>query len=61
MQASIALKLKLNPPHIFLRPSVNRFRVLDFFKARDILDEAEHVKDELKRAIDALHAVSRRA
>lgn len=61
MQASIALKLKLNPPHIFLRPSVNRFRVLDFFKARDILEEAEPVKEELKRAIDALHAVEKRA
>lgn len=56
MQASIALKLKLNPPQIFLRPSVNRFRVLDFLRARDILEESEGVKDELKRAIDALHA-----
>ena len=57
MQASIALKLKLNPPHIFLRPSVNRFRVLDFLRAREILEDSEGVKDELKRAIDALHAV----
>lgn len=56
MQASIALKLKLRPPEIFLRPAVNRFRVLDFFKAREILDESVQVKDELKRAIDALHA-----
>ncbi len=56
MQASIALKLKLNPPHIFLRPQVNRFRVLDFLKAQEILDEAGHVKDELKRAVDALEA-----
>ncbi|MCC2608677.1 patatin-like phospholipase family protein [Neorhizobium petrolearium] len=56
MQASIALKLKLNPPHIFLRPSVNRFRVLDFLRAREILEESEGVKDDLKRAIDALHA-----
>jgi NTE family protein len=55
MQASIALKLKLHPPHIFLRPSVNRFGVLDFLKAREILQESETIKDELKRAIDALH------
>jgi NTE family protein len=41
MQASIALKLKLRPPHIFLRPSVNRFGVLDFLKARDILQESD--------------------
>ncbi|RWX77131.1 patatin-like phospholipase family protein [Neorhizobium lilium] len=57
MQASIALKLKLHPPHIFLRPSVNRFGVLDFVKAREILQESETVKDELKRAIEALHTV----
>jgi NTE family protein len=56
MQASISLKLKLNAPHIFLRPQVNRFRVLDFLKAREILDESEHVKDELKRAVEALEA-----
>ena len=49
MQASISLKLKLNPPQIFLRPSVNRFRVLDFLRAREILNESESVKDELKR------------
>jgi NTE family protein len=35
--------------------------VLDFLKARDILDESEHVKDELKRAIDALHAAAAEA
>lgn len=58
MQASIALKLKLNPPHIFLRPQVNRFRVLDFMKAQEILDEASHVKDELKRAVDALETAA---
>ncbi|MDE1159604.1 MAG: patatin-like phospholipase family protein [Neorhizobium sp.] len=58
MQASIALKLKLNPPHIFLRPSVNRFRVLDFPKAREILQESEAVKDELKRAIEAIEKVA---
>lgn len=55
MQAHIALKLKLNPPHIFLKPAVNRFGLLDFLKAREILQAAEPVKDELKRAIDALH------
>lgn len=58
MQASISLKLKLNPPHIFLRPQVNRFRVLDFLRAREILDESEHVKDELKRAVDALETAA---
>lgn len=54
MQGAIALKLKLHPPHIFLRPRVNRFGILDFHKAGEILDEAIDVKDELKRSIDAL-------
>ena len=54
MQAAIALKMKLHPPHIFLRPSINRFGVLDFLKAREILDEAEPIKDELKRSFDSV-------
>lgn len=52
MQAHISLKLKLGPPDIFLRPPVNRYRVLDFLKARQILADAESVKDELKRALE---------
>jgi NTE family protein len=54
MQAAIALKMKLHPPHIFLKPSVNRFGVLDFLKAREIIEEAEPIKDELKRAFESL-------
>ena len=53
MQAAIAMKLRLEPPHIFLRPSVNRFRVLDFLRARQVLSESAGIKDELKRALDA--------
>ena len=51
--------LKLQPPHIFLRPPVGRFRVLDFLKARDILEQSAPVKDDLKRAIDAVHLAAR--
>jgi NTE family protein len=53
MQASIALKLKLQAPTIFLRPSVGRTGVLDFLKAREIFASSEGVKDELKFALDA--------
>ena len=52
MQAAIALKLRMRPPHIFLRPPVHRFRVLDFLKAHEVLSESEAIKDELKRHID---------
>ena len=56
MQSSIALKLKIRPPHIFIRPPVNRFGIMDFLKAREILDETAAVKDELKRVIEAVFA-----
>ena len=52
MQSAISLKLRLHPPHIFLRPPVNRFRVLDFRKAHEVLAESEVTKDELKRQIE---------
>nr|CAD6423249.1 patatin [Rhizobium sp. Q54] len=55
MQSVITLKLKLQPPNIFLRPPVSRFRVLDFLKAKEILEQSVSVKDDLKRAIDAVH------
>lgn len=38
MQSNIALKLKLGSPDIFLRPNVNTFRVLDFLKARQVIE-----------------------
>lgn len=52
MQTAISLKLKLRPPHIFLRPSVGRTGVMDFLKAREVLAMSAGVKDELKRALD---------
>lgn len=52
MQSAISLKLRMQPPHIFLRPPVNRFRVLDFRKADEVLAESEVTKDDLKRQID---------
>ncbi|MGI2035064.1 patatin-like phospholipase family protein [Rhizobium panacihumi] len=58
MQGCIALKLKLHPPHIFLRPRVHRFGILDFHKVDEILDESLEIKDELKRSVDALWKVA---
>ena len=52
MQANVAMKLKIAPPHIFLRPPVNRFRVLDFLKVSEVLDATASVRDELKRELD---------
>lgn len=49
MQSHVALKMKLFQPDIYLRPDVNGFRVLDFFKARQILEAADRLKEPLKR------------
>jgi NTE family protein len=40
------------PPDVLLRPTVSRFRVLDFLKAPAILEAAEPLRDQLKRALD---------
>jgi NTE family protein len=53
MQSLIATKMRSNPPDILLRPEVNRFRVLDFMRAGEVLEAASGVKDEVKRLIDA--------
>ena len=53
MQSLINMKLKIDPPEIFLRPDVNRFKVMDFLKAEEVLAASAHIRDELKHAIDA--------
>lgn len=53
MQSNIAVRLKIRAPDIFLRPAVNRFRVMDFLKARQVLDASAGLRDDLKRALDA--------
>lgn len=53
MQSIIAMKMKAHPPDILVRPEVNRFRVMDFLKAQDVLAATAPVKDQLKAALDA--------
>ncbi len=53
MRSIVTLKLEKSPPDIFLQPDVGRFRVLDFFKAKDILAASAGVRDDLRRALDA--------
>ncbi|BCH65068.1 MULTISPECIES: patatin-like phospholipase family protein [Rhizobium/Agrobacterium group] len=57
MQSHLALKLKLGPPAIFLRPPVNGFGVMDFMKAKQIFEVSAPVKDEVKRALEAQFAL----
>lgn len=52
MQSIIAMKMKAHPPEILLRPEVNRFRVMDFLRAQEVLAATAGVKDQLKTALD---------
>jgi NTE family protein len=49
MQGAItAQKIKLRAPDVLVRPKVEHFGVLDFFRASQILRAAENCKEELK-------------
>lgn len=48
------LKLEKHPVDIFLQPDINRFRVLEFFKAKQILAASEPIREKTKCALDAL-------
>jgi NTE family protein len=54
MQTIISMKLANAHPAILLRPSVNRFKVLDFLKTQKILDATVSVREELRHAIEAV-------
>jgi NTE family protein len=54
MQGAItAQKIKRQSPHVLIRPRVEHFGLLDFFRAGHILRAAETTKDDLKMALDA--------
>ncbi len=53
MQSITAMKIKANPPDIFLRPPVSEFRMFDFLKLSQIMTQTAPVKDEVKHAVDA--------
>lgn len=54
MQSIIAGKLQQSQPDILLRPPVSRFRVLDFLKVESVMAETGSIKDDLKRAVEAV-------
>jgi NTE family protein len=52
MQGAItAQKLKARPPTMLIRPPVQQFRVLEFFRAGQILRACDPAKDDFKRAL----------
>jgi NTE family protein len=53
MQSIIANKLRQCQPDILIRPTVSKYRVLDFMKIDALMAESADIKDELKRQIEA--------
>ncbi len=48
----VTAKLQAGAPEAMIRPKVRQYRVLDFFKINEILDECQPVRDEVKRTLD---------
>lgn len=53
MQSLLQSKMLIKAPDVFIMPPVSRFRVMDFLKAKQILEETQPVRDELKHKIEA--------
>lgn len=56
----VKLQLREHPVDLLIVPDVDRFRVLEFFKARAIMDSGESARDDFKRALEALISGARR-
>lgn len=53
LRSIIQEKLRAGAPDILIRPNVGAYRVLDFFKAEEILTGCADSKDSFKRALEA--------
>ena len=53
MRQIARLKCEARPPDIYIEPLLDRFRVLEFFRAQEILAAAAPAKDDLKRKLEA--------
>lgn len=54
MAALASAKFQMSPPDLLFRPPVGRFHVLDFLKAREVMEACAPEKDEIKRRITKL-------
>lgn len=64
MQSILQTKMLVSAPDILIMPPVSRFRVMDFLKARQILEATQPVRDEMKYKIEAAfeaHRLEQRA
>ncbi len=47
-----SLRRSLSPPDIYIRPAIDGFSGGDFFRLREVLDQAMPAKDQLKRELE---------
>jgi len=47
----IAEKLRRDPPEITLKPDLHRIRILEFNKAKQIFEQSEPIREELRRKL----------
>ena len=48
----LTAKLQAGAPDLLIRPKVRQYRVLDFFKVDEILDDCQVIRDEVKQGLD---------
>ena len=54
MQSLIAMKLKMHKPDMLVRPAVNEFRVLEFLRAKAIIDRTRPTRVEVRTRLEKL-------
>ncbi len=47
------LRRAINPPDIYIRPAIDSFSGGDFFRIREVIEQAQPAKDQLKRELEA--------
>ena len=52
MRSILKMKLKMQPPDVFVQPPVSSFRVMDFLKADQIIKQTTPIRDEFKRKLE---------
>lgn len=56
----VKMQLREHPVDVLVVPDVDQYRVLEFFKARAIMDSGDGARDQLKRRLEALVTGGRR-
>ncbi len=54
MQSIINQKLKTCHPHILLRPNTRDFKVLEFYRFNEIIQQSQHIREDVKYQLDRM-------